>query len=61
MGKTMSGQKAIRGDAQGGMVMKAAPVAAFVMRQAVPPPIVWTRFCNSGRLSYGIFLADFKG
>jgi hypothetical protein len=27
----------------------------------VPAPIVWTRFCNSGRLSQGISLADFKG
>ena len=34
VGETMGGQKAIRRDAQGGMVMEAAPVAAFVMRQA---------------------------
>ena len=27
----------------------------------VPLPIVWTRFCNSGRLSHGVSLADFKG
>ena len=27
----------------------------------VPPPIVWTRFCNSGRLSHGMSLTDFKG
>ena len=27
----------------------------------VPAPIVWTRFCNSGRLSHGIGLTDFKG
>jgi len=29
--------------------------------QGVPAPIVWTRFCNSGCLSHGISLADFKG
>ena len=28
---------------------------------SVPLPIVWTRFCNSGRLSHGVSLADFKG
>ncbi|MBS3934552.1 MAG: class I SAM-dependent methyltransferase [Sulfuritalea sp.] len=27
----------------------------------VPAPIVWTRFCNSGRLSHGMSLTDFKG
>ncbi len=27
----------------------------------VPARISWTRFCNSGRLSYGISLAGFKG
>jgi len=27
----------------------------------VPAPIVWTHICNSGRLSHGISLTDFKG
>lgn len=27
----------------------------------VPARIVWTRFCNSGGLSYGISLAGFEG
>jgi len=30
-------------------------------RKTVPAPIVWTRFCNSGRLSHGISLSDFNG
>ncbi len=29
--------------------------------EAVPARIVWTRFCNSGSLSHGISLANFKG
>lgn len=29
--------------------------------RAVPPPIVWTHFCNSGRLSHCISLSDFNG
>jgi hypothetical protein len=27
----------------------------------VPAPIIWTRFCNSGRLSHGISLTGFEG
>lgn len=27
----------------------------------VPPPINWTRFCNSGCLSHGIGLTGFEG
>ncbi len=34
-------------------ILQATPV--------VPARISWTRFCNSGRLSYGISLAGFKG
>ena len=34
MNKAMGDQKSIGTDAQGGMVMEAAPVAAFVRRQA---------------------------
>ena len=27
----------------------------------VPAPIIWTRFCNSGRLSHGISLTGLEG
>ncbi|MCX7164762.1 MAG: hypothetical protein NTV11_00620 [Rhodocyclales bacterium] len=33
----------------------------FTSKLVVPAPIVWTRFCNSGRLSHGRSLSDFKG
>jgi len=31
------------------------------MHGRVPAPIIWTRFCNSGRLSHGISLTGFEG
>jgi DNA-binding NtrC family response regulator len=30
-------------------------------QRAVPAPIIWTRFCNSGRLFHGISLTGFEG
>ena len=35
--------------------------ALSMYRKDVPARIVWTRFCNSGGLSYGISLAGFEG
>ena len=35
--------------------------ATFALGVFVPPPIVWTRCCNSGRLSHGVSPADFNG
>jgi hypothetical protein len=35
--------------------------ADIVREIAVPAPIIWTRFCNSGRLFHGISLTGFEG
>ena len=34
---------------------------AFAGGSAVPPPIIWTRFSNSGRHLLSMRLTDFKG
>ncbi len=42
------------------LICKDGTIMPFLVSR-VPARISWTRFCNSGRLSYGISLAGFKG
>jgi len=43
------------------IIVLALAYVGYLSVPAVPAPIVWTRFCNSGRLSHGMSLTDFKG